>query len=125
MGLMDRLKETAQELATETKKATVQAQGKLSEVALRRRMDDAAKQLGYLVYRERAKGTPASSDADTLVSQMRALDDEIAAQQEAGAPTGGTPEATSPPIEKTKEGAAPPQSPPEGRPTDQASGTEM
>jgi hypothetical protein len=83
MGLMERLKSTAQDLALETKKATAQAQGKLEEVALRRRMDDAARRLGYLVFRERAKGTPAGSNADEVLQEMRALDEQMTAQEAA------------------------------------------
>lgn len=129
MGLRDKLKERAQELASEAKKATSQAQGKLEEVTLRRRMDDAAKQLGYLVYRERTKGTPAGSDADTLVNQMREVDDVLARQAAEARTTtgqessGGAPDAArdEAPMEKTAPGAAPAQSPPEGSPTDQQS----
>ena len=135
MGLMDRLKETAQDVAGEARKASIQAQGKLSEVQLRRKMDDAARQLGYLVYRERALGTPSGSDADTLVSRMVDLDAQLTRQQEetrqatepeaAGSTTstgGGTPEPTpEQPMEATEQGAAAPQSPPEGSPTDQES----
>ena len=126
MGLMDRLKETAQEVAGEARKATVQAQGKLGEAQLRRRMDETARQLGYLVYRERALGTPAGSDADTLVNRIAELDEQITRQQEetrlATKPEPGSPEETTgPPIERTEPGAAPPQSPPEGNPTDQPS----
>ncbi|HEX2235101.1 MAG TPA: hypothetical protein VHK89_02395 [Actinomycetota bacterium] len=127
MGLTEKLRERAQELATEAKKATSQAQGKLEEVTLRRRMDDAARQLGYLVYRERTQGTPAGSDADALVNRMRETDDALArhADQERGASgeesSGGAPAASSEqgPMEKTQPGAAPAQSPPEGSPTDQ------
>ncbi|CAN5684427.1 hypothetical protein BH24ACT26_BH24ACT26_02080 [soil metagenome] len=126
MGLMDRLKETAQEVATEAKKAGVQAQSKLGEVQLRRRLDDSAKQLGYLIFRERAQGTPAGSDADTLINQMRDLEEELARQQEAAheatkAPPSSAPEGSGDGdlMEDTPEGAAPPQSPPEGQATDQ------
>ena len=126
MGLMDRLKETAQEVAGEARKAGAQAQSKLGEVQLRRRMDDAARQLGYLVYRERALGTPAGSDADTLVNRIAELDEQITRQQEetrqATKPEPLTPEGTDgPPVERTQPGAAPAQSPPEGHPTDQPS----
>jgi hypothetical protein len=128
MGLTEKLRERAQELATEAKKATSQAQGKLEEVTLRRRMDDAARQLGYLVYRERTQGTPAGSDADALVNRMRETDDALAshAEQKRGASgeesSGGAPAASSEqgPMEKTQPGAAPAQSPPEGSPTDQS-----
>jgi len=114
MGLMDRLRESAQDIAAETKT-------KLEEVGLRRRMDDAAKQLGYLIFRERAKGAPAGSDADTLVNQMRALDEQMAAQPQGGE-GGGAPPSSSEPVERTQEGATPPPSPPaEGHRTDRPS----
>ena len=125
MGLMDRLKETAQEVAGEARKATVQAQGKLTEVQLRRRMDDAARQLGYLVYRERTHGTPAGSDADTLVNRLVDLDEQLRVQQEeahqASKPEDTPAPAPDQPMEATEQGAAAPQSPPEGSPTDQPS----
>ena len=123
MGLKDRVKERAQELASEARKATTQAQGKLEETVLRRRMDDAARRLGYLVFRERTQGTPAASDADALVDEMRTLDEgltrhRMGVPENAGDP--GAPESSgSAPIEKTQPGAPPPQSPPEGHPTDQ------
>jgi hypothetical protein len=127
MGLMDRLKETAQEVATEARKAGVQAQGKLSEVALRRSMDDSAKQLGYLVFRERTEGTPAGSDADTLVNRIKDFEEQLerrqAATHEATKASPSTPERSEGDdlMEDTKAGAAGPQSPPEGSPTDQDS----
>jgi hypothetical protein len=132
MGLKDKLKEAAQDLATETKKATAQAQGKLEEVTLRRRMDDAARRLGYLVFRERIKGTPTGSDADTLVDQMRVLDEQItrhyrakatgaSAAEDSGGASPSSPAGEAEPMPETQPGAAPAQSPPEGAPTDQAS----
>jgi hypothetical protein len=124
MGLMDRLKETAQEVATEARKAGVQAQEKLSEVTLRRSMDDSAKQLGYLVFRERTQGTPAGSDADTLVNRMKDFEEQL--ERKRAAAQGATKSAASTPersegdlMEDTQPGAARPQSPPEGQATDQ------
>ena len=120
MGLMDRLKETAQEVAGEARKATVQAQGKLSEVQLRRRMDEAARQLGYLVYRERTQGTPAGSEADTHVSEMQGLEQKLqqlqaeAAAAQAAAPQAGQPSTPAPgpgPV-PTDPTAPPPSTPP-------------
>jgi hypothetical protein len=78
MGLMDKLKETAQEVAVEARKATAQGKVKVEELALRRKMDERARELGYLTFRERAQGTPAGSDADALIEAMRELDDQIA-----------------------------------------------
>jgi hypothetical protein len=126
MGLMDRLKETAQDVATEAKKAGAQAQGKLEEVALRRKLDDAARELGYLFFRERAKAIPAGSDADSLVSRMRELEEQLDRHdaESGGAGAGASPDPSAgrdDAAEETQPGAAAAQSPPEGRPTDQSS----
>jgi hypothetical protein len=125
MGLMDRLRETAQEVAGEARRAGAQAQGKLGEVTLRRKIDEAARQLGLLVHRERTQGTPAGSDADALVREITQLEQELARRQEetrkattVGASSTGV-SSEGDPMEDTQPGAAPPQSPPEGSPTDQ------
>jgi hypothetical protein len=78
MGLMDRVKEAAQEVAVEAKKVSAQAQGKIEETQLKRRMDDNAKQLGYLVFRERTQGVPAGTEAERLVSELTSLELQIA-----------------------------------------------
>jgi hypothetical protein len=127
MGLMDKLKETAQEVAGEARKATVQGKGKLEEIALRRRMDDSARKLGYLVFRERSQGTPSGTEADALIADMRELEDQIARSAletaqaaEASSQSSAQPEAEGKETgEKTQPGAASSQSPPEGSPTDQ------
>jgi hypothetical protein len=124
MGLMDKIKETAQEVAGEARKATTQGKVKLEGLALRRKMDDAAKQLGYLVFRERTQGTFSGSEADTLIASMRELEDQVARSDLEATPSPGErssePEARAEggggPIEQTQETA------PEGRPTDQAAG---
>jgi hypothetical protein len=121
MGLRDKLRETAQEFATEARKATSQGKVKIEEMTLRRKMDDAARRLGYLVFRERSRGAPAGSEADAILSEMSDLEDQIArhdlAAKEPSA--AGEPAPETEPMESTPEGAAPAQSPPEGAPTDQ------
>jgi hypothetical protein len=127
MGLMDKLKETAQEVAGEARKATVQGKGKIEELALRRRMDDSARKLGYLLFRERTQGTPSGTEADSLIADMRALEDQIARSAletaqtaESSSETAAQPEAEGQETgEKTQPGAAASQSPPEGSPPDQ------
>jgi ATP-dependent DNA ligase len=127
MGLMDKLRDTAQEVAEEARKATVQGKGKLEELALRRRMDESARKLGYLVFRERTQGTPSGTEADGLVDDMRELEDQItrSALETAQAAEKAARSSTQPEDagqqtgEKTQPGAAPAQSPPEGSPTDQ------
>jgi hypothetical protein len=124
MGLMDKLKETAQEVADEARKATVQGKGKLEEIALRRRMDESARKLGYLMFRERTQGTPSGTEADSLIADMRQLEDQIAHSAletaQAAEAASAQPEAEGTETgEKTQPGAASSQSPPEGSPTDQ------
>jgi hypothetical protein len=78
MGIIDRVKEAAQDVAVEAKKVSAQAQGKLEETQLKRRMDDHAKQLGYLVYRERAQGVVEAAETERLVSEITSLELQIA-----------------------------------------------
>lgn len=74
MSFMDKVKSAAQDVAAEAKKAGAQGQEKLGEVQTRRKLDDLAKQLGWLVYRERAENVPAGADAERLVAEMKELD---------------------------------------------------
>ena len=79
MGLMDKIKTVAQDVTTQTKDLAATAQVKVDETKLGRERDKAAKELGYLVYRERTEGTPAGSQADSLVSTIADLDARISA----------------------------------------------
>jgi hypothetical protein len=79
MGLMDKIKTVAQDVTTETKNLAATAQVKVDETKLGRERDKAAKELGYLVYRERTEGTPAGSQADSLVATIADLDVRISA----------------------------------------------
>lgn len=96
MGFMDKIKEASQNVAAEAKKATAQGKEKLGDMQAKKKMDEAAKKIGYLVYRERTEGTPQGSETDTLVAEMKDLQaqiDENGAAAAAAAPdasTGGT-----------------------------------
>jgi hypothetical protein len=101
MGFMDKMKAAAQDAATQAKKATSTAQTKMEEGQVRKKMDETAKNLGYLIYNEKAKGTPAGGQADTYVGEMQGLEQKIQelqaqaaaaqAQQQAQAPQAGQP----------------------------------
>ncbi len=117
MGFMDKVKAKAQEAATEVKKGTGQVQEKLEQAQLRKKMDELAKQLGYAVYGERAKGTPAGADLDRLVGEMTALDDQlqsfVTAEATAAGPGAGETAAAPPgPAETAAPPAAPSAAPP-------------
>jgi membrane protein involved in colicin uptake len=83
MGFMDKVKATAKDVASEAKQATAKAQTKMEQGQTRKKIDDLAKQLGYLVYREKTQGTPAGSDADKLVADMGELEKQLAESQAA------------------------------------------
>ncbi|HXF56252.1 MAG TPA: hypothetical protein VNO34_01485 [Actinomycetota bacterium] len=77
MSILDRAKQAAQQVATAAKKGAEQVKEKVEDVQLRRKADDAAKRLGYLIYRERAEGVPAGEEADRLVKEIGDLERQI------------------------------------------------
>jgi septal ring factor EnvC (AmiA/AmiB activator) len=85
MDFMDKVKAAAQDAVSEVRKATEKAQTKVEEIQARRRMDDAARQLGYLIYKERTQGLTQGQEADRLINEMAALDAEIAEHEAASA----------------------------------------
>ena len=95
MGLLDKVKAQAQNVAAEAKKATAQAQDKVGQMQLRKKADEAAKQLGYLVHKERTGGAAGGADADRLVQEITDLEAQMAAEDE-GTTEAGTAEAPAP-----------------------------
>ncbi|MGZ4154359.1 MAG: hypothetical protein ACXVQ0_07745 [Actinomycetota bacterium] len=85
MGLMDKVKQVAGEMGEAAKKGASQVQTKVEQTQLRRKADDAAKRLGYLVYRERTGGEPAGAEADALVAEIKDAEEQIAAAAAADA----------------------------------------
>jgi hypothetical protein len=91
VGFMDKVKAAAQDVASEAKKATAQGKTRIDQLQTKKKMDDAARALGYLVHAERTKGTPAGPEADRLAGEITQLEAQLAAEQAAegqgGAPT--------------------------------------
>jgi hypothetical protein len=87
MGLMDKVKHVAGEMGEAAKKGASQVQAKVEQTQLRRKADDAAKRLGYLIYRERTGGSPAGPAADAIVAEIRQAEEQIAAEAAAGEAT--------------------------------------
>ncbi|MEA2435129.1 MAG: hypothetical protein QOG54_2586 [Actinomycetota bacterium] len=79
MGFMDKVKAAAQDVASEAKKATASAQDKMEQSQIRKKIDEAAKKLGYLVYAERTQGTPAGAEGDALVTEITSLEAQLEA----------------------------------------------
>lgn len=57
--------------------AAGQVRSKVEESQARKRADEAAKELGYLIHVERTQGTPAGEEADALVARITAALDEV------------------------------------------------
>lgn len=108
MGLMDRVKAQATQLAQQTKDAAEQGKAKLDQAQASRRADAMLRQLGALVYADRTgRGT---SDAQAKVDQL--INDISAHERENGLNLTADPAAqsTMPPQSTVPpQGAAPPQ----------------
>lgn len=105
MGLMDKMKAQAQNVAAQAKQAAGQAQDKMEEMQLRKKADQAAKQLGYLIHKERTGGAPAGAEADKLVAEITDLERQIAEDDAAAGAAGSTPAA--PPTPTSSSDATP------------------
>lgn len=126
MGFMDKVKAAAQDISVEAKKATAQGKEKIDEMQTKKKMDDAARRLGYLIFRERAEGTPAGSDAETLVAEITELQKKLAAERDEAVPTqantpvetggtgGGTTPTETPPASPQQPAHDPQHEPPGG-----------
>jgi ubiquinone biosynthesis protein UbiJ len=77
MGFMDKVTAMAQDVAAEAKKAAEVGKVKVDQLQLKRKQDEAAKQLGYLVHTERAKGTPGGAEIDRLIAEISTLQSQI------------------------------------------------
>jgi hypothetical protein len=113
MGFMDKVKSAAQDVTQQAKSATSSAQSKMEESKLRKQADEAAKKLGYEIYRERSQGTPATN-SDALIAEIQGLEGQIdTIQQQAAAAAAQAPET---PADQSAPGPGPAQSP-EATPT--------
>ena len=102
MGFMDKMKATANDAAAKAKEAAGQAQDKMEQAQTRKKIDDKKRELGGLIYEERTKGTPAGTQADTLVTEITALGASLEAANvgapgSAAASTSSTPPVSSSP----------------------------
>ncbi|HEY7401702.1 MAG TPA: hypothetical protein VH989_12495 [Actinomycetota bacterium] len=79
MGLLDKVKEAAGTAVEAGKKGAAAAKEKVGDVQLRRKADDLAKQLGYLVV---AGNGTAGPDGEEMIAQIKDLEMQIAADME-------------------------------------------
>jgi uncharacterized coiled-coil DUF342 family protein len=111
MGFLDKVKEAGKDMADAAKKGAAQVKEKVDKGQIRKKADELAKQLGYLIVKERHEGTPAGAEGDRLVSEIVELEEQLAAAEaaEAGA-SSAPPEAAS---GSAGEASPPPASGPE------------
>jgi hypothetical protein len=99
VSFLDKAKAAAAKVTAEAQKGAAQVHEKVEKTHTRHKADDLAKQLGYLIVRERTGGGSAGEEADGLVSQIAALEAQLAAEhEEEPAPDaqGPTPNASTP-----------------------------
>lgn len=101
MGLMDKVKAQANQLAQQTRDAAEQGKAKLDQAQANRRGDQMLRQLGALVYAERTgSGTPDSqAKIDQLINDISAFEREngINLTASPSAQTGVPPQQGGPP----------------------------
>ena len=79
MGLMDKVKQQAEQALTKAQQGVAQGQAKLDEVQTKRQADQLMRDLGAAYYAAERHGGPA----DDVAKAMSALDDHFAAQEAA------------------------------------------
>ena len=71
MGLLDKVKETAAKAAEGAKKGTASVKDKVGDAQLQKKADENAKQIGWLVVKERTEGVAApAGEIDRLVQEI-------------------------------------------------------
>jgi hypothetical protein len=78
MSFLDKAKAAAKDAASAAKKGAAMAKDKAEDAMLRRKADDAAKQIGYLIHKERIGGPPAGDEVDRLVQKISSFEAQIA-----------------------------------------------
>lgn len=100
MGFMDKMKSAAGDAAVKAKEAAGQAQEKIDNAQKRKKIAEKKQELGDLIYRERTQGVPAGVQADSLVTEISALEASLESQDPgsgAAATPGGPLDAAAPP----------------------------
>jgi hypothetical protein len=106
MSLLDKAKAAAAKVAEGAQKGAQQVQEKVEHTQTRKRADDLAKELGYLIVRERSGGQPTGSAAEDLVSQIVALEAQLEASPPEASSTAPTDVAPASPPAAASESTA-------------------
>ena len=77
MGILDKVKQVAGEVGEAAKKGAGQVQSKVEQSQTRKKANEAAEKLGYLIVKERSEGTPAGDESDKLVAEIVELEKQL------------------------------------------------
>jgi hypothetical protein len=80
MGRLEKAREAAQRLGEAAQKLGEQARDKTHELALQRKFDGLAKDVGELVFRQRQGESGLDAEVDRLISEMRGVRSELDAE---------------------------------------------
>ena len=85
MGLLDKVKETAQKGADLAKEGVKAGQDKIDETKLKKKVGDLKEELGGVVYAQKSGTTPEGVDAEVeiarIVAEINAIEAELAAAE--------------------------------------------
>jgi ubiquinone biosynthesis protein UbiJ len=77
MGILDKVKQVAGDVGVAAKKGAGQVQSKVEQSQTRKKANEAAEKLGYLIVKERTEGTPGGEEADKLVAEIVELEKQL------------------------------------------------
>lgn len=82
MGFLDKAKDSMRKVAEQAQEGLSEAKDKGQEIVLKRKINGLAEELGHLVLRQKAGETGVEPEIDRVVSEVRAIEAEIAALDE-------------------------------------------
>jgi hypothetical protein len=81
MSLTDRAKEVTGKAVLEAKKGAAKVQEKVENVQLRQKANGLAKEMGYLVVKERSGESVPAGEIERLAAEIRSIEDQITADK--------------------------------------------
>jgi hypothetical protein len=89
MSLTDRAKEVTGKAVAEAKKGAAKVQEKVENVQLRQKANGLAKEIGYLVVKEKAGETVPAGEIDRLAAEIHSIEEQIKADRSQTAESNG------------------------------------
>lgn len=87
MSLTDKAKSVAGKAVTEAKKGAAKVQEKVEDVQLRQKANGLAKEVGYLLVKEKAGQPVPAGEIDRLVAEIRSIEEQITADRSSSSGT--------------------------------------